>query len=82
MFGVNLRASHVEIDRMAPIRWLLALKYLLLSGAEMSGSSGGLGMDMRASITYLHPSLEEGMLRRSNLRKWKGIASVANAPSQ
>jgi len=29
------------------------LKYSLLSGAEMSGSSGGLGMDMPASITYL-----------------------------
>ena len=34
------------------MRWLMALKYSLLSGAEMSGSSGGLGMDMGASITY------------------------------
>ena len=31
-----------EIERIAPIKWLMALKYSLLSGAEMSGSSAGL----------------------------------------
>ena len=45
--------ASAEMDRIAPMRWLMALKYSLLSGAEMSGSSGGLGMDMGASITYL-----------------------------
>jgi len=39
------------MDGMAPMRWLMVLKDALLSGAEMSGSSGGLGMDIRTSIT-------------------------------
>jgi len=32
------------VDNIAPIQWLTALKYSLLSGAEMSGSRDGLGM--------------------------------------
>ena len=35
-------AASAEMDNIAPIKWLMALKYSLLSGAEMSGSSVGL----------------------------------------
>ena len=30
------KTASAEMDRMAPIRWLMALKYSLLSGAEMT----------------------------------------------
>ena len=36
--------ASAETDRIAPIKWLMALKYSLLSGAEMSGSRGGFCM--------------------------------------
>jgi len=44
--------ASAEMDRIAPIKWLMELKYSLLSEEEMSGSSGGFWMDMNASITY------------------------------
>ncbi len=42
--------ANAEMDRMAPTRWLMALKYSLLSGEEIMGSRAGLFMG--ASISY------------------------------
>lgn len=41
--------ASAEMDRMAPIKWLMELKYSLLSGAEIMGSR--VGLFMGASIS-------------------------------
>ncbi len=37
----DTKTASAEMDRIAPMRWLMELKYSLLSGAEMSRSRVG-----------------------------------------
>jgi len=45
--------ASAEMDNIAPIKWLMELKYSLLSGEEINGSSAGFCRVMCASISYL-----------------------------
>lgn len=51
MAASETSTAKAEIERIAPIKWLMELKYSLLSGDEIMGSRAGFCEDMGASIT-------------------------------
>lgn len=57
----------------------MALKYSLLSGAEMSGSRGGFCLVMRASITYPLAAYQESLLAFQTLKKGAANIMMVNA---
>jgi hypothetical protein len=45
--------ASAEMDNIAPIKWLMELKYSLLSGEDINGSRDGFCRFMYESISYL-----------------------------
>jgi hypothetical protein len=75
--------ASAEMERIALMKWLMESKYSLLSGEEISGSSGGFERDIQGRITHPAHPLWQGIhdLLRQGYEIILVVIGISNVPA-